>query len=418
MINFSGRLAVMGMAFLAACGASQHASGDRPVVTAENRLWVLAPHPDDELLIAGEAMQAALAHHRPISVIVMTNGDLGCGRNGHARQLETLAALASIGVPERSVHFLGYPDGYLDSLGPVPLPPVARTQQDGSCGVGDSTYASHGAGNVDVHTLRTGAPGPYVDSGPVDDLAWLLEREPPSEIITTHGIDTHPDHAMTYAYLRRALAHASITPRVLRAIVHQGPCWPNGTGSSPCPDATLTQGTPTPLLAPPLDAYVPTFRITSVDGGAAKRGAISHYTTQLDVDPSHAEQSWLSSFARTDEVFWPEQVAPAQVTTTSRDAPFAHATIDIDDAPGLQLQLEDQGVSLRHQGIVLRSMPIPHGEYAAWTHRWKVSVDHEGSIAEISVRRDDAFWMSAVIATSAAIADQVRSDGPATQTRP
>lgn len=432
MINFSDwirgvrrALAPIAAAFVLACGGAPHAGGDRGAERGEpeGRLWVLAPHPDDEVLMAGELLHAAALRGRPVSVVVMTNGDLSCARDGHARQGETIDALAVLGVHESDVHFLGYPDGYLDSLGPTPLAPLARTQPDGSCGLGDHTYASRGAGGLDVHTLRTGAPGAYVTSGPEEDLAWLLERERPTEIVTVHGIDTHPDHAMTYVYLRRALERVAFAPpRILRSVVHQGPCWPNGSGDPPCPDVRATVGTPFPPFAPPLAAYAPTLRIASTDDGASKRAAIAHYVSQLGA-PS-ADESWLSSFARSDEVFYPEVLVrdPAvpthllregaeQVRAIALDLDAGAATIPVPEAvapPAVSLTSRDGGVALREGDRTLRLLPTPHGEDPALTHHYEVLVEHRasaGSIAEITVRRDGVPWMFAVVATELVVSD-------------
>lgn len=444
MINFSGALArapwryiVIAAVFVIGCGAGQRTESDREALRAGGRLWVLAPHPDDEVLIAGEMLHAAVLRGRPVSVVVMTNGDLSCSRNGHVRQGETIAALAMLGVRESDVHFLGYPDGYLAWLGPVPLDPLARTMPDGSCGTGDHTYASRGAGGLDVHTLETGSPGAYVASGPEEDLARLLRREQPTEIVTTLGNDRHPDHAMTYVYLRRALERAGIAPRILRAMVHQGPCWPNGSGEPPCPIVNTTQGTPFPPFAPPLDRWSPTLRIASPDAGALKRAAIASYATQLET--TIPDESWLSSFARTDEIFWIEDLVQREAGRLSRAhsmtghvgvvtasapgeltvryvAPFVlgfaarmddstgAARIDLlDDGIGetLSLTLQAGGVALRVGEALLLSVPIPHGEDPTLEHRYELSVEprpEEGSVAEVLVRRDDMVWAVATLA--------------------
>lgn len=454
MINFSGapRAARGGRAsfflavLLVGCGGARAAEHDRPATTAaiaeiasDDRLWVLAPHPDDEVLMAGELLRDAVRRGRPYSVLVMTNGDLSCARNGHARQGESVEALAELGVPEDHVHFLGYPDGWLDALGPVPLDPLPRAAADGSCGVGDHTYAERGAFGVDVHTHEMGAPGPYVASGPVDDLVRLLERERPTEIVTAHGIDTHPDHARTYVLLRQAIDRAAIPPpRILRSIVHQGACWPNGSGQEPCPPIPTTQGTPFPAFAPPLDAYSPTLRIPSDDAGRTLRASIAHYTSQLGTPV--AEESWLSSFARTDEMFWAEDLVrrgdagravdvdlPAfshehPLLTRTGDlalehlAPFvlrtrAHleavdgsvgiALLGEEEGNRLSLTLDRDGMTLRHGTAALVRIPVPHGEDALAPHDWELSVlprPASGPVAEVTIRRDGVYWGLAVIA--------------------
>jgi LmbE family N-acetylglucosaminyl deacetylase len=403
MINFSVRdrfLALaMGAAFLVACGGSAHPASDRD----EGRLWVLAPHPDDEVLMAGELLRQSVARGRPVTVLVMTNGDLSCTRNGHLRQAETIAALASLGVTEEHVHFLGYPDGWLDALGPMPFGPLLRTQQDGSCGTGDRTYASRGAGGHDLHYWLRGVSTTYDYQVVIDDLAAMLQREHPTEIVTTHGIDTHPDHAMTYVYLRRALEQAAIPSiRILRSIVHQGPCWPNGASGEPCPDVHATQSTPFPALGPPLVHYAPTMYLASGDHGLAKRAAIAHYVTQLEA-PDVAS-SWLSSFAREDEPFYPELL----VTDPAHEHRLVREPSDVTDVAAfgrIELSSDETGATLTHDGIVLRHWPVPHGEDATALHRYETIVEprpSDGPVAEISVRRDGVFWMSAVVALTAA----------------
>lgn len=389
-------------AFLVACGAAPRVGGDRgeALGVADDRLWVLAPHPDDEVLMAGELLRAALARGRPVSIVVMTNGDLSCARNGHVRQGETIAALAELGVGEDDVHFLGYPDGWLDALGPVPLDPLPRAAPDGTCGTGDHTYASHGAGRTDVHTLRTGVSGAYLARELEDDLVWLLERERPSEIVTAHGIDRHPDHAMTYVFLRRALERAAIPPpRVLRSVVHQGPCWPNGSGDAPCPDVRASAGSPFPGFAPPLDGYLPTFRVTSPDAGARKRAAIAHYASQLEAES--VEQSWLASFARTDEVFFDEPVRGASERCAHLEVHAPEARRPRDVGGGERLVLLDAGgaISLELDGRTIARGPAPHGEPPA-DHALRLTFDPSPGASpttELSVWRDGVFWMLAVV---------------------
>lgn len=276
-------------------------------------MWVLAPHPDDEALMAAHAIAAAVRAGRPVHVHVMTNGDLGCERDGWLREGETVAAMAELGVPEDRIRFLGYPDGSLDALGAVPLAPLERRARDGSCTHGNTTYAGRGEHGVDVHTARTGSPAPYTDESAIGDLVALLERDRPSDIYTSHPIDDHPDHATTYILLRRALERARLdrVPTIHRALVHAGGCWPNGSGATePCPEGASTLGTPYPPLPAPLDRYVPSERERVVDGGRLARRAIAHYRSQLH---THVDGDWLGTFARGDAIAWLE--------TLERDGP-------------------------------------------------------------------------------------------------
>ena len=98
----------------------------RPI-TAQDRVLVVAPHPDDESLGAGGLLQRAVAAHSKIRVVFITNGDnnvwaqgvvehrfyIGASdkaRWGERRQKEALHALDTLGVPAKAALFLGFPD--------------------------------------------------------------------------------------------------------------------------------------------------------------------------------------------------------------------------------------------------------------------------------------------------------------------
>src|SRR5437764_6870112 len=80
-----------------------------PLDLRGERLLVLAPHPDDEVIGCGGLVALHLREGRRVRVIVATDG----GEAGDAaqRQAESRAALASIGDAELS--FLGFPDRQL-----------------------------------------------------------------------------------------------------------------------------------------------------------------------------------------------------------------------------------------------------------------------------------------------------------------
>src|SRR5262245_39556072 len=108
----------------AAAGQIQLGDGDR--------ILVLAPHPDDEVLGAGGVLREAVERGIPVRVVFLTNGDsnewsfLAYRKRpvvlpravlamGAIRQREAVLATESLGVPAADLSFLGYPDyGTLD----------------------------------------------------------------------------------------------------------------------------------------------------------------------------------------------------------------------------------------------------------------------------------------------------------------
>ncbi len=74
-------------------------------------LLILAAHPDDCVIMAGETALAALAEGHEVRIIYLT---AGCTKPGSEmskrRREETVAAWASVGVPEASLTFMDLPE--------------------------------------------------------------------------------------------------------------------------------------------------------------------------------------------------------------------------------------------------------------------------------------------------------------------
>ena len=65
---------------LAACPRSVRPPGSADVL-------VLAPHPDDEVLMAAGVIDRAVKQGLRVEVVLRTNGDFTCKRDGRVRQL-------------------------------------------------------------------------------------------------------------------------------------------------------------------------------------------------------------------------------------------------------------------------------------------------------------------------------------------
>ena len=365
---------------------------------------VVAPHPDDEVLIAGGVLARARAEGRRVAVVVVTNGDFTCERDGHVRQDETIAALASLGVAEDDVIFLGYPDGWLVDLGAAPLPPLARKMPDGTCPKAGGTYAHRGAHRRDEHSARTGSPAPYTADALEEDLAAVLERLRPRDVYVTHSIDTHPDHAGTYEYLRRALDRADVAPpRIHRAIVHAGPCWPDGRSREvPCPPVVPDPRAPWMPLPDPFGAYAPRELVPVVDPDAKLR-AIGTYRSQLGDDPEH---DWLLTFARAQEAFYPETLVDdpsrphRRVRAPLADVARTSASLACDGARKLSIApyivtLDPDGarIAITRDGALVRAWATPLDARCS-PHDWEARVDRrtDDGVTELTLWRDGRFF--------------------------
>ena len=86
------------------------------------RIWVLAPHPDDEVLALGGSLAALSALQTDIRIVCVTDGEASHrasagaqpARRAAARQAELRQALAALHV-DAKVDRLGLPDGRIDA---------------------------------------------------------------------------------------------------------------------------------------------------------------------------------------------------------------------------------------------------------------------------------------------------------------
>jgi LmbE family N-acetylglucosaminyl deacetylase len=152
---------------------------------AHDRLLVVAPHPDDETLAAGELIQSALAAGAHVRVLYATDGDnnpwpqrwlerrvlIGAterARWGQRRRAEANAALAALAIDGRSAdaRFLGWPDQGLTTA-----------------------------------LMR--------DDAAIDVLAAEISTFAPSHIVMPVLDDRHPDHSALHVMLDLALLRSA-----------------------------------------------------------------------------------------------------------------------------------------------------------------------------------------------------------------
>lgn len=164
-------------------------------VSAQTRLLVIAPHPDDETLGCGLLLQQVLAAGGEVRIILMTDGDnnpwpqrylerrlvideAARKRWGARRRIEVAQALERLGVPAVALHPLGWQD----------MEVTDRLRND----LGGSIAAIHS----------------------------VVKAFQPNLVCGPALRDSHPDHGAAHVLCRLALAGMEPAPRLLAYPVH------------------------------------------------------------------------------------------------------------------------------------------------------------------------------------------------------
>lgn len=162
-------------------------------------IMVFAPHPDDEAIGCAGMIHRAVSAGRNVKVAVVTNGESSVegtewfyGRKaatqdfidiGHVRQKESIEAMKVVGLKEKDLIFLGYPDGALSEL----IFSDKYTKENPFT----SDFTGFSAVSHD-NSMSVGAP--YCLESLSRDISGVLTEFTPQTTYITHPQDRHPDH--------------------------------------------------------------------------------------------------------------------------------------------------------------------------------------------------------------------------------
>lgn len=113
-----------------------------------DRIVVVAPHPDDEVLACGLLLATAAERGLAVRVVAVTDGE--AAYPGHdpdelaeLRRREQLAALAELGVRADCVHRVGLPDGLVADHVPALMEAISAQCSTGTLLVAPSVHDWH-----------------------------------------------------------------------------------------------------------------------------------------------------------------------------------------------------------------------------------------------------------------------------------
>jgi len=264
--------------------------------TRNDRVLILAPHPDDETIGTGGVIQRALEAGASVKVVCYTNGDnnelafivyekrlvfkkKAFLNLGQIRAKETINAMTCLGLNKKDIIFLGYPDfGTMEIL----------TKYWGNTKPYRSMFPRQNKVPY-PEALSFGAP--YLGESILKDLKTIILDFRPTKIFVSHPADTNKDHRSLYLFLKVALWDLEgriRIPLVFPYIIHVIG-WPKPRGY--LPDLELT---------PPSKLKGVSWQKFPLTGQETKKkyDAILNYKSQIVID-----KPYLFTFARRNELF-------------------------------------------------------------------------------------------------------------------
>jgi LmbE family N-acetylglucosaminyl deacetylase len=257
----------------------------------QDRVLVVAPHPDDESLCCAGILQRARTNGAAIAVVWITAGDgfafdamlvehtlwprqADLRQLGAQRLAEASAAAAELGVPATQQYFLGYPDRGVTALLTDFYQRPYRSTHTGLAAVAYPQALSPNAA--------------YTGSNLERDLARVIDQFAPTLVLAAAPEDQHPDHNASGALARRLLQRRGQLERLHYWIVH-APHWPQPRGYQP-----------QLALSPPAVAAALQWESLplSAEEQAHKLAALGDHRSQMQL-----MGSFLQSFVRANELF-------------------------------------------------------------------------------------------------------------------
>jgi len=320
-------------------------------LNSSDRVLVMAPHPDDEVLGCAGIIQKALAMKLPVKIMFYTYGDSNewafliyrkrlvlmpkaVQAMGQIRRSEAIAAAKVFGVSPQSLVFLGYPDFrtlaiWLSHWGQNR--PAARSILTGTR-------------SVPYHNALT--PGAaYKGEDILADIKTVLREFKPTKIFLSHPADHNGDHQTLYLFTRVALwdLAGEVEAKLYPYLVHFVN-WPKPRGMQ-----LRRPLTPPEFFGDTVQWHNNYLKANEVE---VKLNAIKAHVSQFK-----SSRNYLLTFIRPNELFGDFEPIVLR-NTVSVLLPAIHEAVDIpqeltDEQKALFVGFEERYVYLEGRDLVI-----------------------------------------------------------------
>jgi len=183
------------------------------IIKNKKYTFVIAPHPDDEILCCGRTLIEKIKKGANVKIIYFTNGDAFSKNKVHSiaygetRRAESIKAAKMLGLKNKDLFFLDFPDGSLEKL-------------NNKYAV-SSDFTGRNASEEDGFMALTPYTRPHLENL-VEDI---FKKFPPSEVyIPDEKLDDHLDHQMasivTQKVLKKLIQQKKIKTYIYKYMIH------------------------------------------------------------------------------------------------------------------------------------------------------------------------------------------------------
>jgi LmbE family N-acetylglucosaminyl deacetylase len=184
-----------------------------PSINAGDRVMIVAPHPDDEVICNGGVIRYAVENHIPVKVVVVTDGN-DTKTSPLIRHNETINGTKILGLGEENVTFLGYKDGSLRNL--------LNDNWDYS----NPFTASDGSKQV-TYPYAFQENATYCGANLAENLESIITDFKPTIIIYPSGDDEQFDHQATNGFIEYTTQETGYNGTKYTYLLHLPPNWPS-----------------------------------------------------------------------------------------------------------------------------------------------------------------------------------------------
>lgn len=354
-----------------------HFDGLDAGISSGKRILVLAPHEDDEMLMAGGIMKRGIEVGDEVKVALATNGDYNGKESGEGRIIEAINALGKIGLDKENILFMGYADTgglggaqtYQDSF--LYKLYTADDQEVLSSRWGNQYTYGNESIKQDYHYEKTGEHAVYTRENFLKDLESIISEYEPTDIYVPSRYDMHFDHAYFDLFAIEAIqnvqkAKTDYNPTLHESIIHS--C----AGDSNWPTVNSDDKG---LLA--LDMPKGLEELTMFKWDERENVNVPYSMRQMPFAYNLKDQAlrlytsqyydYIGSFAKVNEIFWTRDFSSfAKDATVTASSQLVNSDKKIDQSAVKVIDGVRDGLAA---GLPYEHPRYPHAEWVTETER-------------------------------------------------